>query len=316
LVEALEGGRDPRGIPGLVWREDGRVCENPPAAAHASPLLAIEDRPRHIVEHYLRHGSMLNVQTQRGCAFRCCYCTYPVIEGRNHLRQSPEQVAEEFAQAAQLGAKYVFIVDSVFNSSARHVTEICEAILRRNVKIAWGCFLRPHGLTPDLLRLMGRAGLAHVEFGSDSLCDEVLQVYQKGFTFRDIRESSEMARNANVDYCHFLIAGGPGETWETLERGFQNSQQLQGAIIMAVVGMRIYPGTHLFHHALAEGRITASRATISRPGLKPKLCSPAWGNSRSALRAGSRAIRRRPMRGWWNACASAESPARCGATFP
>jgi radical SAM superfamily enzyme YgiQ (UPF0313 family) len=105
------------------------------------------------------------------------------------------------------------------------------------------------------MRLMKRAGLAHIEFGSDSFCDEVLESYQKGFCFEDILNSSEAARREEVDFCHFLIAGGPGETTETLERGFANSQRLTGAIVMAVVGMRIYPGTHLFERAAQEGRL-------------------------------------------------------------
>ncbi len=256
LVSALERRADFSTVPGLVWNQDGVIRINPPAPATPAPGLGDADRPGAVVGHYLRAGGMLNVQTQRGCAFRCCYCTYPVIEGRAHLRQPAEQVAEEFAQAARLGAKYLFIVDSVFNSSARHVAEISEAILRRNVKISWGCFLRPHGLTSELMQLMGRAGLSHIEFGSDSFSDQVLASYQKDFTFDDIHHSSELARQHGIDYCHFLIAGGPGETPGTLQEGFDQSLRLHGSVIMAVVGMRIYPGTHLFERAIAEGRIT------------------------------------------------------------
>jgi radical SAM superfamily enzyme YgiQ (UPF0313 family) len=102
---------------------------------------------------------------------------------------------------------------------------------------------------------MARAGLAHIEFGSDSFCDEVLETYQKDLTFEDIRRSSELAQNEDVHFCHFVIAGGPGETRATLERGFENSQRLGGAVIMAVPGMRIYPGTRLFERAVAEGQL-------------------------------------------------------------
>jgi radical SAM superfamily enzyme YgiQ (UPF0313 family) len=198
---------------------------------------------------------MLNLQTQRGCSFRCCYCTYPLLEGRRRRRRPPELVADDFAQLRRLQARYVFIVDSVFNSSARHVTEVCEALLRRNVKLPWGCFLRPQGLTPDLMRLMKRVGLAHVEFGSDSFCDEVLGAYHKDLTFDDILRSSELAREEGLDFCHFLILGGPGETRSTLEQSFENSQRLGRTLIMAAVGMRIYPGTALFARAVAEGRL-------------------------------------------------------------
>jgi radical SAM superfamily enzyme YgiQ (UPF0313 family) len=207
---------------------------------------------------------MLNVQTQRGCAFHCCYCTYPLIEGITCRRRSPESVGEEFKEIERLGAKYVFIVDSVFNSSADHVAGICEALVRKNVKLRWGCFLRPKGLTSELMQLMARAGLSHIEFGSDSFCDSVLQAYGKHFTFEDIYESSELAREQKVDYCHFLICGGPGETRQTLTQGFENSQRLQGAIILALVGMRVYPGTSLFERARREGR-SPSGADLLEP---------------------------------------------------
>ena len=122
------------------------------------------------------------------------------------------------------------------------MTGVCEAILERQVKLSWGCFLRPQGLTSDLIKLMARAGLAHIEFGSDSFSDEVLAACQKDFTFDDIVQASEAAGEANVDFCHFLIAGGPGETRETLAHGFRNSQRLKAGAIMALVGMRNLSG--------------------------------------------------------------------------
>jgi radical SAM superfamily enzyme YgiQ (UPF0313 family) len=122
------------------------------------------------------------------------------------------------------------------------------------------------------MRLMARSGLAHIEFGSDSFCDEVLVTYQKGFIFADILYASELARRERIDFCHFLIAGGPGETAATLETTFQNSLRLEGAVMMAVVGMRIYPGTPLFKRAVAEGRL-AAEADLLQPAyyLAPGL---------------------------------------------
>src|SRR5262249_29409004 len=111
---------------------------------------------------------------------------YPLIEGNHHRGRSPELVVAEFEQLQSLGAKYTFIVDSVFNSPKQHVTEICEALLRRNAKIRWGCFLRPQDLNRAMMQLMARAGLTHIEFGSDSFCDEVLHAYEKDLTFDDI----------------------------------------------------------------------------------------------------------------------------------
>jgi radical SAM superfamily enzyme YgiQ (UPF0313 family) len=272
LVDALNHGSDYSGIPGLVYRRDGRVVLNPPAAGSEHRQLTSDDRPAAIVAHYLRAGGMLNLQTQRGCRFRCCYCTYPLIEGALHRRRPPEMVAEEFELLARQGARYVFVVDSIFNSSPRHVAETCEALLRGKAGLPWGCFLRPQGLTRDLMELMARAGLTHIEFGSDSFSDGVLRAYLKDFTFEDIFQSSELARQRKVEHCHFLICGGPGETLATLAESYENSKRLAGGVFLAVVGMRIYPGTDLFEQALAEGRLGTDASLLApayylAPGL-------------------------------------------------
>jgi len=257
LISALNHGTDFTGIPGLVYRRDGEIVANPPRGGLAPVPLEFTDWPPHLVAHYLRTGGMLNLQTQRGCVHVCNYCTYPLIEGRVMRRRPPEMVADEMAHLQAAGAKYIFITDSVFNSSPQHVVETCEALLRRNLALRWGCFLRPQGLTPELMKLMARAGLAHIEFGSDSFCDTVLAEYAKHLTFDDILQSSELAHKESIDYCHFLICGGPGETLDTMQTGFENSKRLPGAVIMAVVGMRVYPGTALHRRALREGLIQA-----------------------------------------------------------
>ncbi|MCP5527674.1 MAG: radical SAM protein [Verrucomicrobiales bacterium] len=255
LLRALEHGEDHRQIPGLVFRNGAGIVANAQRADHLDRAVAPADRPSDLVGHYLQRSLMLNVQTQRGCAHECCYCTYPLIEGRRHRRRPAEQVAEELSQLAERGARYVFIVDSVFNSSPAHVFETCAAIHRRRLPLRWGCFLRPQGLTADLMHAMAEAGLAHIEFGSDSFSDRVLESYCKHLRFEDIQRSTALARDARIEQCHFLILGGPGETMETVEETLANGRRLDGAVVLPVIGMRVYPGTTLHARAVGEGVI-------------------------------------------------------------
>jgi radical SAM superfamily enzyme YgiQ (UPF0313 family) len=272
LIDALEKGQDPESISGLVFRQSGRIVVNEPACMPLDHSARFAFRPERWVSHYLQTSGMLNIQTQRGCSLHCCFCTYPLIEGRRHRRRSADAVAAEMQEMSLMGARYVFVVDAVFNSSSEHVEGVCEAILRAGVKMSWGCFLRPCGLTPPLMKLMARAGLTHVEFGSESFSDSVLAAYGKGLSFEDILHSSELAHAENIDCCHFLICGGPGETKGTLEDGFKNSLRLKNPVIMPVVGMRVYPGTPLCRRAVAEGRISESTDLLTptyylAPGL-------------------------------------------------
>ena len=266
LLAALETGGDLAGVPGLVYRRGTEIVLNPPCPTPAPPGPDWTSVPERLVRYYLQQSSMLCAQTQRGCPFHCAYCTYPLIEGSACRRRNPEAVVEEFGSLAARGAHYVFLVDSVFNIVPDHVVQVCEALIRKKIRLKWGCFLRPQGLNPDLMRLMARAGLAHVKFGSDSFCDEVLAAFDKRLTFADILAASEAAAAAHVEFCHFLICGGPGETEATLETTFANSQRLPGGVVMAMTGVRIYPGTTL-------ARQVAPEATAETLLARRRLCS-------------------------------------------
>lgn len=253
LLGALENKQEYSSIAGLVFRCGARVVCNPPATNAVPPKNPLRIDPSRLTDFYLRASSMLNIQTQRGCAEHCCYCTYPLLEGRGHRYRGAEEIAIGLREIQSRGAKYVFIVDSVFNSSPEHIRKVCRTILAQKIKMRWGCFLRPAELTDELMGLMAEAGLSHIEFGSDSFCDSVLKQYGKRFTFEDILESSELARKHEVEFCHFLVCGGPGETRETLQCSFENSLRIRNNLVLVLVGMRIYPGTPLFERALREG---------------------------------------------------------------
>lgn len=271
LVAALESHRDPAAIPGLVRRGHAPAGSRATTPLAADALAVPPARPPRLVDYYLRTSSMLNVQTQRGCAHECCYCTYPLLEGHRVRRSAPEAVADEFAAIERLGARYVFVVDSVFNSSPAHVLGVCEAIIRRGVKLPWAAFLRPQGLDREQMQAMARAGLTHIEFGSDSLSDRVLEAYGKRFSFADIRQSNELARAAGIDACHYLLCGGPGETTETLRETFERSALLDNAVILALPGMRIYPGTPLHRLAIAAEPMPAADLLEPRFFFSPDL---------------------------------------------
>ncbi|MFW6221487.1 MAG: lipid biosynthesis B12-binding/radical SAM protein [Fibrobacterota bacterium] len=271
LVEALEKGEAVDTIPGLVYREDGRVKKNEKTDCAVDEICPAV-HPDELVKYYLDSSLMLNLQTQRGCAFRCCYCTYPLIEGRNFRRRKPEAIADELSAACGKGCSYFFIADSVFNTSAEHVAGVCEEILRRDLRMHWGCFLRPKNLTNEIMALMSRAGLRHVEFGTDSFCDTVLDAYGKNFSFDDVMHSNEMALQNNIRAAHFLIFGGPSESEQTMKESFTNSQSLRRTVIFASTGMRLYPETPLYDHALREGSISENTDLLrpyyySTPGI-------------------------------------------------
>ncbi len=256
LLDALSSGNPLSGIPGLVVRKRSGEVEMVEQKCDSNAVAVQPERSIADAEFYSTRGGMLNIQTQRGCAYHCGYCTYPLIEGKEFRRFPPDKVCDDIERAISVGAKYFFVVDSVFNTSESHVVAVCEEILRRNIRTQWGCFLRPKNLSRATMKLMARAGLTHIEFGTDSLSDSVLEAYGKGFAFDDVYHTSTLARKAGIRYAHFLIMGGPGETPATVDEALTNAERITRTVFFPYSGMRIYPGTDLYQRALREGFIT------------------------------------------------------------
>ena len=248
LIRTLRGGGESLGeIGGLMFRDDAGTTVTVPRNPWADGFSGVPHHEPARLLAYANEGSPMGLQTQRGCPLKCCYCTYPLIEGSRSRFRTGEDVAQEMVRMAAGGARQVFFVDSVFNTSNSHVIDVCEAIIKSGVKLNWDCFLRPRkGITRELLELMQRAGLTHIEFGSDSFSDPVLQQYGKSFDFEEIRRASELASELKIRYTHFIIFGGPGETPDSMEETIARAAALPNALYFATIGMRVYPGTSLW----------------------------------------------------------------------
>ncbi len=206
------------------------------------------------VDFYLSWGGMLNVQTKRGCPYRCAYCSYPALEGKSYRFREPEAVAEEVIRAGrEHGAQYIFFTDSVFNDIRGHYLEVAEALVRAGNTTPWCAFFRPQNLTPEGFELMKRAGLSAMEIGSDAASDETLAAMQKDFTFGEVEAANAMAVAAGVPCAHFIIFGGPGETRTTLARGLANVERLNNSVVLAFTGIRVLPGTAMHRRAIDDG---------------------------------------------------------------
>lgn len=261
LLKAIESDQPVAGIEGLVYRrEDGKIIVNPHKRYTTSAVLRFEEKT---IDYYWNQSGMLNIQTKRGCPFRCIYCSYPVIEGhRVRLLDSREVVDTLVRLYREKGIDYVFFTDSVFNIDAAYNEELSRRLIESGIRMKWGAYFSPRGLTKTQLSLYQQAGLTHIEFGTDTFSDRQLELYRKGFTWDEVRQQSCTCDELGIFYAHFMILGGYGETEKTLTETFQHSAQLTNTVIFPYIGMRIYPETELFYRALQEGRIANREALL------------------------------------------------------
>jgi radical SAM superfamily enzyme YgiQ (UPF0313 family) len=254
LIEKIESGENERFVEGLVYKKETQIIINPRQHFIAESKVTFDEK---LAQYYFNEGGMLNIQTKRGCPYQCIYCSYPVIDGKTVRTLDSASVVENI-KALYYGQKidYLFFTDSVFNICEEYNIELANRLIESGVKVSWGAYFSPNNFKKENMKLYKRAGLTHIEFGTDSLSDTQLVNYKKHFTFNDIQNASDICYDLGIFYAHFLILGGIGETEQTLNETFENSKKLQHTVFFPFIGMRIYPKTELYEIALKEGLIS------------------------------------------------------------
>lgn len=227
-----------------------KILRNNPFQPPAS--LTCKSHNPELARYYLANGGMLNIQTKRGCPHHCIYCTYPILEGHQYRYRPVEAVTDEIKMLIEIHhADYLAITDSVFNDARDHYLEIAEAMIRRNIKINWMCFLRPQRFKAADVDLLKRSGLKAVEWGTDAADDQTLAQMGKSFDWATVAESNAIFARVGIANAHFIIFGGPGENTKTFQRGLDHLSQLADCVVFASIGIRVFPNT-ILHKSLIE----------------------------------------------------------------
>ena len=254
LIDSVQNNSDYTKIEGLVFKKAGNTVFNAKITFLKSLDLNFDSN---FLDFYWKQSGMLNIQTKRGCPYKCIYCTYPLIEGTNVRMLDSDKIVDALKVLYfDKGIDYLFFTDSVFNLNNDYNFELAEKIIRSKVKIKWGAYFTLKNLPEDLLKVLKKAGLSHIEFGTESFSDTTLEKYGKHFTVSEIIEKSNLCNKLEIDFAHFLILGGYGETDETIRETFENSKKINHSVFFPFVGMRIYPGTSLQKYAIEEGIIS------------------------------------------------------------
>jgi radical SAM superfamily enzyme YgiQ (UPF0313 family) len=258
LLNAIQEKKDPDGIPGIISKNIPADIPDP----WANNISRKFNADNSYISYYLNKGGMLNLQTKRGCSFKCIYCTYPYIEGESLRLFKPDEIANTALNLQKAGAKYLFITDSALNCSYSHSMEVAKSFIRTGLSIPWGAFFAPTNPPADYYRILADAGLTHAEFGTESMSDTMLANYRKPFKVKDVFTSHEVASKAGIHVAHYLLFGGPGESKTTLHESLTNTEKLTKTIFFIFCGMRIFPHTELYEIAIKERQISESQSLL------------------------------------------------------
>jgi radical SAM superfamily enzyme YgiQ (UPF0313 family) len=260
VLAAIAQGKSPGKLPGLLARGDSSVTPPCPVTRLGTP-----DRSLFLLERYNREGGMANLQTKRGCPFSCVYCTYPLLEGNKvRLRPIPDIIREIGDIVDRAGIDYIYFVDDIFNYPPEFAAELCRAITDARIAVKWSAFINPEFIDISLLETMVAAGCDAIEFGSESGSPVMLKNLGKSFGVEAVRTASRHCRELGVDFAHYILFGGPGENETTIGESFALMDEVVPTAVIAMTGIRIFPGTALYRQAVAEG-VVAPEASLLEP---------------------------------------------------
>ncbi|MGA9768821.1 MAG: radical SAM protein [Blastocatellia bacterium] len=242
LLRAIENESGYDNIAGLSYRSGDRFYHNSDRAVNG--LDGGEIRPPNRDARVLKGYTMLGrqadvIETSRGCTFDCSFCSIIEMRGRNFHTYTFDRVIADIRDAADHGARSIFIVDDNISLNVRRFEALCQAIIDAGLnKIdytvqAMTSSIANHGDT--LAPLMRKAGFRYVFLGIENILEDDLK-FLRASSKNTKREDGKKAGNATIkaiDYIHQnkmyvvggLIVGNPDDTRESIEMNLEFARQ-------------------------------------------------------------------------------------------
>jgi len=233
LVDCLERNGDKKAIPGLIFRENGTIHENPPRAVIADlDTLPIPDRGLVPTRDYVpafsqyRTRPVTNMFTTRGCPYKCLFC-FPEVLGRTVRFRSPESVMREIRYLqTEHGIKEVAFWDDTFTISRDRVMRIAQLLRENRPRLVWSAQARVDKVDPEMLAAMAEAGCWKLHCGLESMVQKNLDVLQKGTTVEQNVQAVRMIKDAGIEVEASFIFGTPGETFQDGHKTIEIARKL------------------------------------------------------------------------------------------
>ena len=148
---------------------------------------------------------------------------------------------------------YVYIQDPLFTGNKRRVYEICDEIMRRGLKIRWGCDARVDDMKPELVQAMDAANCYELSLGVESAVQRHLDAVEKRTSPEKVRRAVQTIReNSDILVEGLFILGFPGETWDEAMQTIHFATSLKLDMAQFSI-MNPYPGSPLFEQLAADG---------------------------------------------------------------
>ncbi len=277
LADALQAGRDPSSVPGLVTRD----IQNAPAAyiedLDTLPLPARHLLPNDRYRYILAKGRVTTIFSSRGCPYQCIFCDKAVFGSRWRARSAENVLAEIEHVVREFGVRSIVFYDDLFTVKKDRVIEICRGILDRGLDIEWKCEGRVNITDEESLTWMKRAGCSMIAFGVESGNQKGLDYLNKGTTVEQIRRAFALTRKAGIKPMGYFVLGIPVETFEEEIGTIEFAREIHAAYAQFSV-LSPTPGTRLYDDVIRMGwyREVEAMNPMDKELKRPAILNENW----------------------------------------
>jgi anaerobic magnesium-protoporphyrin IX monomethyl ester cyclase len=149
-------------------------------------------------------------------------------------------------------------MDDTFTFDMGRATAVCEEILRRGLNVRWRCTTRADCFSPELARLLKRAGCMRISIGAESGSASILKTIHKNVTPEQTADACRWAREAGMNLEVCFMVGNIGESQETIEETKALARKIRPDGFCVSNAVYMFPGTPLFRYAARRGLIDDS----------------------------------------------------------
>lgn len=248
LIRAIKNKKPIEKIRGLVFRKNKEVIVNSPTIIKNLNELPFPARHLLPMERYdciITKRPVTTMITSRGCPFHCGFC-FKQASDKLHRTRSAKNVVKEIEYCIKkYKVKEVMFYDDTFTIKRQHVTDICNGILKKGLKIEWEAPTRVDCIDLELLKLMKKAGCIRLRFGVESGDPRILNLMRKNPGISRIKKVFRWTNMAGIETFAYFIIGYYSDTPESIRNTIDLAKELNPDWAMFTIATPL-PSTNLF----------------------------------------------------------------------